>query len=81
MVLWYVVTERTSCPACRGHGKIILWEEPVKLPNGGISQPSKPSDQWPVCETCGGTGYQERQVDLREAILDIMREAIAADNR
>lgn len=81
MSIWYVVAKRETCPKCNGFGYVILFEQAVSMPNGGISQPAKPREEWPVCETCGGLGYKEEQVDLREALRDIMIEAIAADNR
>lgn len=81
MATWYVVNKRDTCPECDGRGLIILFEEAVVMPNRGISRPAKPRDQWPVCKKCGGKGYMEKQVDLREALRDILNEAIAADNR
>lgn len=81
MSVWYVVAKRETCPKCSGFGYVILFEEAVTMPNGGISAPAKPRSEWPTCETCSGLGYSEEQVDLREAMRAIMQEAIDADNR
>lgn len=80
MSVWYVVTKRETCPDCSGFGKVILYEEAVTMPNGGISRPAKPSNEWPICKRCKGNGYTEEQIDLREALLQIMAEDLRRDN-
>lgn len=81
MATWYVVAMRETCPKCSGFGQVILYEETIVMPNGGISRPAKPSKEWPTCDNCNGCGHIETQVDLREALRDILNESIAADNR
>jgi hypothetical protein len=81
MAVWFTVAKRETCPRCDGLGYKVLFEEAVVMPNGGISQPARPESEWPVCRECKGNGYTETQVDLREALREIMQEAIDADNR
>jgi hypothetical protein len=81
MAVWFTVAKRETCPKCNGFGHIVMFEEAVVMPNGGISQPAKPREEWPTCDNCSGVGYTETQVDLREALRAIMQEAIDADNR
>lgn len=77
---WYVVTQREKCLRCYGLGRVRTDVELVQASNGGLMRPPGTENDWIPCEVCNADGYIEKEVDLRQAISEILNESIARDN-
>jgi hypothetical protein len=79
---WFVIVKRETCPDCYGTKRCMgADEERLLFEKYGTIRAMVNSPEYIAqeCRKCNSQGYIESVVDLREALIEVLGEAMQAE--